>query len=182
MNKFIVVSAPSGTGKNTIINRLIAERTDLAHSVSTTTRSPREGERHGKEYYFMAKPKFLGMVENDEFVEHAQILENFYGTSKAEIERIQSQGRIPILDIDVQGMLKMKANNIPMCSVFIMPPSLSELRHRLNQRGTEEMEEIARRLELAKKEIEQKHHYDFNLVNDRLDKVLQSFHQIIDEL
>ena len=65
------------------------------------------------------------MVENDEFVEHAQILENFYGTSKAEIERIQSQGRIPILDIDVQGMLKMKANNIPMCSVFIMPPSLS---------------------------------------------------------
>ena len=145
MNKFIVVSAPSGTGKNTIINRLIAERTDLAHSVSTTTRSPREGEQHGREYYFMGqKTKFLSMVENDEFVEHAQILENFYGTSKAEIERIQSQGRIPILDIDVQGMLKMKANNIPMCSVFIMPrpfPSFATAkpaRHRGNGRNCQQ--------------------------------------------
>lgn len=180
--KIIIVSAPSGTGKNTIINRLIGERSDLAHSVSTTTRKPRDGELHGRDYYFMSKTKFAKMIEDDDFLEHAQVLNNYYGTSKAEIQRIQGMDRIPILDIDVQGLLKIKEKNLDICTVFIMPPSLSELRHRLTQRGTEDMEEIARRLELAKSEIARKDEYDHVLINDRLDHVLSSFHNIINSL
>ncbi len=167
-NYLVVVSAPSGTGKDTILSELLKRRRDLKYSVSTTTRKPRRGEVNGKDYYFCEHAEFKKEIKSESFLEYAKILDNYYGTTKREITRIQEEQCIPILNIDIQGFLKIKDSIPKVLSFFIMPPSLEELRNRLITRGTENKKQIQRRLELAENEIKYKKYYRYSIINDDL--------------
>lgn len=183
LNKpIIVISAPSGSGKNTIINALRKKRNDICYSISSTTRLPRAEEQHGFHYYFLSENEFIERIDQDLFLEWVKVLDNYYGTEKSEIIRIQKKGKIPILDLDVQGALKLKEKyEEKIISIFISPPSWEILKKRLLLRGTESLEDIEQRIALGKKEIKQKDKYDFQIVNkelsqsvEQLQKVLQS--------
>lgn len=178
----IVISGPSGSGKNTIIEKVKGQRGDLQHSISTTTRQPRGSEQHGVNYYFISREEFEKAIEQDKFLEYAPVLDRYYGTSRAEIDRIIAQGKIPILDIDVQGALQIKSSGIPCRLIFIMPPSLEVLRTRLEARGTEPPEQIAKRMELAVHELDFRHEYDLIIVNGDLDKAVQELDSYLNSL
>ncbi|MCS6971917.1 MAG: guanylate kinase [Turneriella sp.] len=165
-----VIAAPSGGGKNSVITILLEEEPRLVHSVSSTTRQRRAHEIDGKHYYFLSHEEFERRIAAGEFLEYARVLDNYYGTEIREIERIQAEGKFPILDIDVQGVQTLRSKNIPMVSVFILPPSLEELERRLRARGTENEEQIKKRLELARWEISQKDQFDHIVLNDVLSR------------
>lgn len=174
--KLIIISAPSGTGKSTIIGRIIDdEALRLAFSVSATTRSPREGEKHGVNYYFMSVDDFKAAISRDEFAEYQEVYEGtFYGTLKSEIARITGEGRNVVLDIDVLGALNVKKiYGKKALAMFIMPPSIEALRQRLTARGTDAPEEIERRVSKAAFEIEQAPKFDCAVVNDDLDTAVE---------
>lgn len=167
--KIIILSGPSGTGKSTIIRRLMATRPDLklGFSVSVTSRAPREGETHGKEYYFISKEEFRRRVENGEFVEWEEVYEgNYYGTLKSEIDRLVNDGFSVIMDIDVKGGLNLKKiYKDEAFSIFILPPSIQELENRLRDRGSESAESLERRLQKAEYEMSFAPQYDAEIVN-----------------
>ena len=175
-----MLSSPSGGGKSTLARRLVATRTDLAYSVSATTRVAREGEENGKAYHFLTRPEFEGRVRADEFLEWAEYGGNLYGTLRAEIERALSAGYHAVLDIEVKGAAQLRERFPNAVHVFVLPPSARVLWERLRGRGTESDGALARRLEIASRELDHASGYDYVVVNDELDKTVASVESIID--
>ncbi len=174
----IVVSGPSGCGKGTLLAEVLKNE-KFFYSVSATTRSPRPGEADGVNYYFMTKEKFEETIENGGMLEYASYCGNYYGTPKKPVEDMLEQGKHVILEIEVQGAMKIKEKCPNALFVFILPPSLKELRRRLNKRGTETEEVIERRLGEAAGEIKQARNYDYAVVNGELSEAVEDFLSII---
>lgn len=179
----VVFCGPSGTGKSTLIKRLMNEYPNaFAFSVSHTTRKPREGEKDGREYHFVTREQMLKAVENDEFLEHAEFSGNIYGTSKKAVEDVLSSGRICALDVDIQGVLSLKKTSLNPIYLFIKPPSMDILEKRLRDRGTETDESMRKRLDTALKELEYEKKsdlFDHVIVNDNLDSAYEKLREIL---
>lgn len=180
--KIIVIAAPSGCGKSTIINALLeGGDLNLGFSVSATTRAPRAGEVHGKNYYFMSEEAFRDTIAEGGFIEYEEVFPGrFYGTLRSEIDRITGEGHNIILDLDVNGALGVK--NIygnSALTIFVAPPSLEELRRRLEFRGTETPEVIDVRVDRAAYEMSRAAEFDARIVNDRLDKAINDTRNLI---
>ena len=174
-----VVSGFSGAGKGTVMKRLIQKYDDYALSISVTTRNPREGERDGIEYFFKTKEEVEAMIENDEFLEYARYVDNYYGTPRFYVEEMLAKGKNVILEIELQGAMQIKAKNQEAVLVFVTPPSFEELRNRLIGRGTETADVIESRLKRASEEAEGMPSYDYILVNDQVEDCVDRLHQII---
>jgi len=172
----LVLSGPSGAGKSTIINAASAEIGEYYFSISTTTRAPREGEQHGREYFFVSREEFEEDIKAGNFLEYAQVHGNYYGTSLKPVREALEAGKLVIFDIDVQGhrLVRAKMNDITT-SAFITPPTLKELEKRLRERCTDTDEVIARRIENAKEEIRAVGEYDFTIINDTLEEAAREF-------
>ena len=170
--KLIVISAPSGTGKTTVVKKLLEESANLVASVSYTTRKMRENEKEGLDYFFVGKKTFANMIENDDFLEHATVFGNFYGTEKKSVSQNLEKGINVILEIDWQGAQQIK-NRMPSCvMIFLIPPSKEVLLSRLKNRGTDSNQEIENRFNQAVEDLEQSNYFDHVLVNDQLDRVV----------
>ena len=176
--RLFVISGPSGTGKGTICKEILKDINN-EFSVSMTTREPREGEVHGKDYFFVSREEFLEHVEKGNFLEHATVFENFYGTPKDIVLKRLDKGRNVILDIDVQGSLQVKASMPEAVLIFILPPSLAVLRQRLEGRGTETQDKIEHRLSKAVNEIKFIGEYDYYVVNDVREEAFAQVRSII---
>lgn len=163
-----VISAASGTGKTTLIARLLQHHTDIRVSISHTTRAPRRGEENGKHYHFVSVPEFERMIGEGQFVEYAQVYGNYYGTSIQSLETLTGQGVDVILEIDTQGAEQIRRQLPQSHSIFITPPSLGTLAKRLRQRAADSPQIIAVRLAEARSEIEQAYLFDYLVVNDDL--------------
>lgn len=164
----VLFSGPSGVGKDTVLEVVLNKNKNLKKSISLTTREIRENEIDGKDYYFISKAAFEDMIKNGEVLEFAQYGKNFYGTPKAPIDKWLSEGKTIILKIEVQGAKKIKELYPDAVGIFIMPPSMDELEKRLRFRGTETEDDIKRRLDIAKGEIENSVDYDYLVVNDEI--------------
>ncbi len=174
------ISAPSGAGKTTVANRLLERVDNLKLSVSHTTRQIREGETDGVDYYFTGVDRFMTMVENDEFLEWAEVHGNMYGTSMKSIDTaLNSNAYDLLLDIDVQGADTLRARKISFASIFILPPSTEELEKRLMGRGTDTKEVVAKRLKAARSEMEQMDKFDYVIINDDLDTAVSQAMAVI---
>ena len=170
--KLIVISAPSGTGKTTVVKKLLQQSTNLEASVSFTTRKMRENEKEGLDYFFVREKTFTNMIQNDDFLEHATVFGNFYGTEKKSVSENLKKGVNVILEIDWQGALQIKSS-MPSCvMIFLIPPSKEVLLARLKNRGTDSDQEIAYRFNQAVLDLEQSNKFDHVLVNDQLEKVV----------
>ncbi|MBQ3161673.1 MAG: guanylate kinase [Oscillospiraceae bacterium] len=163
----IVVSGPSGCGKGTILAEILKDE-KFFYSISATTRNARPGEVDGVNYHFLTKDKFEELIENDGMLEYASYCDNYYGTPRKPVEDMLEQGKHVILEIEVQGAMKIKEKCPEAKFIFILPPSLKELRRRLNKRGTESDDVIEKRLNEATGEIKQAYKYDYALVNGEL--------------
>ena len=175
----VVVSGFSGAGKGTIMKSLMAKYDNYALSVSATTRSPRPGEEDGREYFFRTREEFEEMIRQDQLIEYAQYVENYYGTPRTYVEEQLAAGRDVILEIEIQGARKIKKKFPEAVLVFVTAPSMAELKGRLVGRGTESQEVIRQRLARAAKEAEGVEEYDYLLVNDDLEKAVDTLHDII---
>jgi guanylate kinase len=176
----IVLSAPSGAGKTSLCKAAMERLADLTHSVSYTTRSPRPGEVHGRDYSFVEEETFERMIEEGEFVEWARVHGNLYGTSRSVLQEIQRQGSDVILDIDAQGARTLMARKeLEAVFVFVVTPTFAELERRLRQRGADSEEEIQRRLNKAREEIAEFESYDYLLVNDDFEQALKELIAIL---
>ena len=180
--KLIIISAPSGSGKTTIVQHLLKQGFPLKFSVSATSRKPRQGETDGSDYHFISEAQFLQKIKNDEFLEYEEVYSGiWYGTLKSEVENIIKQGKSVIFDVDVEGGISIKKiYGKDALSIFISPPSLEELEARLKKRSTETPEKIAVRLAKAEKELEYANQYDVIIVNDKLEDALQKTREVID--
>nr|GAT42987.1 predicted protein [Mycena chlorophos] len=178
----LVLSGPSGVGKSTLLKRLFADFPDkFGFSVSHTTRAPRPGETHGKDYFFVPVDEFKSLIAQNAFIEHAEFSGNSYGTSVATVNQVHEQGRRCILDIEAQGVRQIKASTLDPVYLFISPPSLAALRARLRGRGTETDASVQKRLATALKEIEyakEPNVHDLVIVNDDLDRAYELFKKV----
>lgn len=182
--KLIILSAPSGSGKSTIISRIINDASlKLEFSISATTRKPRGDERHGKEYYFLSEQEFRDLIAKDGFAEYEEVYPGrFYGTLKSEIQRINSDGKNAIIDVDVVGGVNVKSiYGDQALSIFVMPPSVEELRRRLVSRATDSEADIQKRISKAEYEMSFASKYDKVVVNDNLDKAVAEVRKLISE-
>ncbi len=177
--KLFVVSAPSGAGKSTLIQEVLGRLGELSYSISHTTRPPRRGETHGKDYFFTDPADFQNLIDAGLMLEWAKVHGNFYGTSRAFVEAQLEKGISIVLDIDVQGGRQIMDSGLRLVSVFIMPPSLAILENRLTARNTDSDEVIRHRLTNAKDEMEQRSFYDHVVVNDKLDEAVSDLCRII---
>lgn len=177
--KLIVFSAPSGGGKSTIISELRKKDQSLVYSVSATTRQSRPGENHGTDYYFLSDEEFSEQIENKEFLEWAEVHKERYGTLRKPVEKQISEGRVVLLDIDVQGGLTVKESLPESVLIFIFPPSLEVLEERLRNRGTESEEKLKIRLENAKEEMEIGKNYDYLVINQNIQETVAEVQAII---
>ena len=175
----LVVSGPSGAGKGTICKALLNKNDQIKLSVSATTRKPRNGEVHGVNYFFIEKEEFTKMIENGKFLEYAQIYDNFYGTPKAAIIECLEKGQDVILEIEMQGARQIKEVYPEGVFIFVLPPSLEELKSRIVGRGTETQEEIEKRFSCAFEEINQIVNYDYFIVNEDIEKSVSDVEAII---
>jgi guanylate kinase len=166
----IIISAPSGAGKTTLRQALKKRLPNLNFSVSHTTRPPRENEQEGVDYHFIAKEKFLEMIDHDEFLEWAQIHDNYYGTARKNITDTLQKGKDLVLELDVQGVETLRTLKYQGVYIFILPPSMEELEKRLTGRGTESDNQIKQRLEAGKKEMAKSHLYDYAVTNVNIDE------------
>ena len=175
----VVVSGPSGVGKGTIVKTVLKRRNDVVESVSCTTRAPREGEVHGREYYFLTREEFERRIKEDDFLEYDEHFGNFYGTPKSFVKETLKEKSV-ILEIDVVGALNAKKAFPNSVLVMIAPPSVEELKNRLLSRGTESEQDVEKRLSRLEFELSQKDKYDHVIVNDDLEKAIEEFSQILD--
>lgn len=178
-SKLVVVSGPSGAGKDTIVSRLLGMDSDFSLSVSATTRAPRGAEVDGKNYYFLSTEDFLSKIENDAFIEYAKYGSNYYGTLKSDVEQRIRNGKTVILVIEVNGAANIKRLYPGALSIFIMPPSPEVLENRLRKRQTDSEDAIVKRLDIAKTEISRSTDYDYIVINDDLDRAVAEAHEII---
>lgn len=181
MNKgiLVVVSGFSGAGKGTVMKELLRRYDNYALSVSVTTREPRPGEEDGREYFFRTKEEFEELIRRDALIEYAGYVENYYGTPRSYVEEKLAEGRDVILEIEIQGAMKIKEKIPEALLVFVTPPSVEELKNRLEGRGTEPADVIASRLKRAGEEAEGMDAYDYILVNDKLEECVERMHEII---
>jgi guanylate kinase len=179
--KLIILTAPSGAGKTSITRYLIAKYPQLSFSISATTRAPRGAEQDGVEYHFMSVEDFQQKIQENAFVEWEMVYDGkYYGTLNSELERIWNAGKIPMLDIDVKGAIHVQGQLQSDClSIFIQPPSVDELRRRLESRGTETPAALATRVNKAAYELSFSHHFNKIIVNDDLDKACAETEQVI---
>lgn len=175
----VVISGPSGSGKGTICKRLIDEIENINVSVSATTRKPRIGEIEGKNYFFIDEDEFVKKINNDDFLEYALVYGNYYGTPKKTVLKQIDDGKDIILEIDIQGALKVKENYPKGVFIFILPPSLEELKNRIEGRGTDSKEVIHRRLKCAYDELNYAFQYDYVVLNDEVDSAVEKIKEII---
>ncbi|MDD7218977.1 MAG: guanylate kinase [Clostridia bacterium] len=175
----VVVSGFSGAGKGTVIHRLLEKYDEYALSVSVTTRQPRPGEQEGREYFFRTREEFEKLIREDALIEYAQYVDNYYGTPRSYVEEHLHAGRNVILEIEIQGAMKIKKKIPEALLIFVTPPSVEELEKRLTGRGTETPEVIAGRLERAGEEAKGMEQYDYILVNDEVEDCVDSLHEII---
>lgn len=175
----IVVSGFSGAGKGTVMRALLEKYDNYALSISATTRNPREGEVDGREYFFKTTEEFEKMIAQDELIEYARYVNNYYGTPRAYVEEQLAKGKDVILEIEIQGALKVKEKFPETLLLFVTPPSAAVLKERLVGRGTETMEVIESRMQRAAEEAEGMEAYDYLIVNDDLDTCIEEMHQII---
>ena len=177
----LIISAPSGAGKSTLVNYLLASGLPLEFSVSATSRKPRGSEKNGREYYFISAGEFRKRIDAGEFIEWEEVYrDHFYGTLRSEIDRISKAGRIPLFDVDVRGGISLK--NIfgsNALSIFIMPPSVEELKQRLIRRGTDHEDKIMMRVEKAYREIELADRFDRVIVNDDLTRACNEIETVV---
>jgi guanylate kinase len=179
MSVVYIISAPSGSGKSTLVNEIEKLVRGLDFSVSYTTRAPRGSERNGKEYFFISRPEFDEMMKRDEFLEHAEVFDNCYGTARKFLREAEQHSHDLLLDIDVQGAEQIKKKIPEAVSVFILPPDRKTLEQRLRKRGQDSEKVIQRRLDTARREIENYVKYDYILVNDRLEDSVELLQAIV---
>ncbi len=183
LNKVVIFCAPSGSGKTTIVKHLLATDNRLAFSVSACTRQQRPNEVHGKDYYFLSQEEFKSKISNHEFLEYEEVYGgNFYGTLKTEIDRIWSEGKAVIFDVDVEGGLNIKKHfGDKALAVFVKPPSVEVLEQRLRYRSTETEETLKMRVGKAVKELGYEHKFEVVLLNESLDKALVEAERLVDD-
>jgi guanylate kinase len=179
MSVVYIISAPSGSGKSTLVNEIEKLVPGLDFSISYTTRAPRGSERNGKEYFFISRPEFDEMMKRDEFLEHAEVFDNCYGTARKFLREAEQHSHDLLLDIDVQGAEQIKKKIPDAVSVFILPPDRKTLEQRLRKRGQDSEKVIQRRLDTARREIENYVKYDYILVNDRLEDSVELLQAIV---
>jgi guanylate kinase len=179
MSIVYIVSAPSGSGKSTLVNELFKMVRNLDFSISYTTRPPRGSEKNGKEYFFVPKADFEKMIASDEFLEHATVFGNYYGTATRFLREAEALGHDLLLDIDVQGASQIKRRIPDAVSIFILPPDREKLEWRLRNRGLDSDEVIRRRLDTARREIENYEKYDYILVNNLLEQSADELKDIV---
>lgn len=175
----VVVSGFSGAGKGTLMNRLVEKYDNYALSVSATTRKPRVGEEDGKAYFFISEDEFQKLIDENDLIEYAKYVEHYYGTPKSYVEKMLNEGKDVILEIEIQGALKVKEKWLDTLLIFVVPPSIEELKRRLVMRGTESDEVIDARIERAVEEAEGMNKYDYILVNDEVEPCIEEMHMVI---
>lgn len=176
----VILSAPSGGGKTTIARELLRRRADVGYSVSCTTRPAREGEAHGRDYFFLSREEFLAARDRDELAESAEVHGHLYGTPRSEVKRVLEGGRHVIMDIDVQGAAQFARAFPDSVLVFLIPPSAAVLRQRLSGRMTEDGEAIRRRLLTSREELHAISRYEYVVINDDLERAVQEVSAILD--
>jgi guanylate kinase len=174
-----IISAPSGAGKSSLIQALLQRHQDMQVSVSHTTRAPRPGEQNAVHYHFVSVDAFKALIAKDEFFEWAEVFGNYYGTSKSAIRELLRQGIDVFLDIDWQGARQIKALEPSAKGIFILPPSLTELELRLNKRGQDSSDVIAKRMAQAHSEMSHANEYEYLIINDSFDNALQELERIV---
>ncbi len=177
--KTFIVSGPSGVGKSTVLNALLERRSNVYFSVSATTRDPRPGEEDGVHYHFLDVDTFRSWIVNDEFLEYAEYVGNFYGTPKKYVDAAMNGGKDVILDIEVQGAIQVTSKRPDTVRIFIAPPSWAELERRLTERGTDSQEKIQKRLLRAKVEFQTAHTYDYFVINDTVENAVRELDAIM---
>lgn len=179
MGKLFVISGSSGVGKGTVIKEFLNKHSDFKLSVSCTTRKPREGEEHGKNYFFLTQEEFQSCIDNQEFLEWAEFSGNRYGTQKAYVEEKLAAGKNMILEIDTQGALNVKKIMPEATLIFILPPSFEDLEARLRGRHTETEEAIQKRLQSTKLEMENAKNFDYQIINDSVENAVRELEKIM---
>ena len=177
--RLLIISGPSGCGKNTVFDALAQRDNEIGQTVSVTTRKPRDGERDGIDYYYISEEEFLTKVENGEFVEYVHYATSYYGTLRAEIDRVLNLYKKVALVIEVNGALNIKKMYPEAISVFLMPPSKETLVERINCRGTMDADELERRMKTAEEEMQKSCEYDHIVVNDVLEKAVEEVYNIL---
>jgi guanylate kinase len=174
-----IISAPSGSGKSTLVNELLKLVPDLEFSISYTTRAPRGSEKNGKQYHFIPRDEFEQMIQADEFLEHANVFGNYYGTARRFLKEAEQKGQDLLLDIDVQGAAQIKLKLPDAPSIFVLPPDRKTLEWRLRKRSEDAEDVIQRRLVTATREIENYDKYNYILINDDLEESIESLQSIV---
>ncbi len=176
----IILSSPSGAGKTTLTRSLLAENNNMAMSVSATTRRPRPGEEDGKDYYFTSKEDFSAMIDEEQFLEHAKVFDNYYGTPRGPVEQALSEGKDVVFDIDWQGAQQLtQAASDDLVKIFILPPNMQELEKRLRSRAQDSEDVIAKRMSKSEAEISHWAEYDYVIVNQDVDMAMAELSAII---
>ena len=177
--KTFIVSGPSGVGKSTVLKALLERRRDVYFSVSATTREMRPGEEDGVHYHFLEVDTFRQWIARGEFLEYAEYVGNFYGTPKRYVDEAMDRGEDVILDIEIQGAIQVKSKRPETVSIFIAPPSWTELERRLTERGTDSPDKVQKRLLRAKGEFQTAHTYDYFVINDNVDNAVRELEAIM---